>query len=107
MNEAELETSSQMTTDEFTGLVKEGIVLVKFYTSWCSPCKRIEPILRELTGASIVKINVEIHKDITAIHGVRSIPVVFLYKDGAIVESFVGAHTKVFYQKKVDEANDG
>lgn len=105
MNEEELETSKQMTTDEFTELVKKGTTLVDFYADWCGPCKHIEPILRELTGANVVRIDVEVHKDITVVHGVRSIPALFLYKDGTVVDSFVGANKKEFYQKKIDEAN--
>ena len=105
MNEAELETSAQMTTDEFIELVKEGTTLVDFHADWCGPCKAIAPILRELTGANIVKINVDKHENITAVHGVRSIPNVFLYKDGAVVDSFVGANRMEFYQRKIDEAN--
>jgi thioredoxin 1 len=96
------EEEKEMTTDEFSEIVKEGITLVDFYADWCGPCKQIAPILEELTDVRVLKVNVDEHKDVTTLHGVRSIPTVFLYKDGIVVKSLLGANSKETYQKAID-----
>src|SRR5260363_114282 len=57
-------------------------VLLDFWAQWCAPCMQI------------AKINVEQHPATAARFGVRGIPTLILFKNGAVVEQIVGAPSK-------------
>lgn len=79
---------------EFDGQVEKGVVLVDFFTHWCGPCKRMEPVLEEVAkknpGVSIVKVDVEAVPDLASRFGVRSVPTFILFKDGKLVNNWKG-----------------
>lgn len=74
-------------------------VLVDFWAEWCGPCKMIGPSLEEISEelgeqVDIVKLNIDDHPDTPAKYGVRGIPTMILFKDGAIADTKVGAAPK-------------
>ncbi len=74
-------------------------VLVDFWAEWCGPCKMIGPSLEEISDelgeqVSIVKLNIDDHPDTPAKYGVRGIPTMILFKDGAVADTKVGAAPK-------------
>jgi len=74
----------------------ETPVLVDFWAEWCGPCKSLGPVLEKIVadfhGALLLaKINTEVEQQIAAAFQIRSIPTVFLVKDGQIVDGFQGA----------------
>ena len=74
-------------------------VLVDFWAEWCGPCKMIAPILdevsREYDGRlKIGKINVDENQAMPSRYGVRGIPTLMLFKNGALVATKVGALSK-------------
>ncbi len=74
-------------------------VLVDFWAPWCSPCKMIAPVLDELAQefagkVKICKVNVDNNPKTPSKYGVRGIPNLVLFKDGAVAEQIVGAVPK-------------
>ncbi|KLD76238.1 thioredoxin [Xanthomonas hyacinthi] len=71
-------------------------VLVDFWAPWCGPCKTLSPILEKLAaeyhGAfELAKVDVDQEQQIAAAFQIRSVPTVFLVKDGQLVDGFPGA----------------
>lgn len=88
------------TTDTFEAEVLQKSlqtpVLVDFWATWCGPCKTLGPILEKLAadynGAFVLaKVDVDKEQQIAAAFQIRSVPTVFLVKDGQIVDGFPGA----------------
>jgi thioredoxin 1 len=74
-------------------------VLVDFYADWCGPCKMMAPVLDELATEydgkwKIGKCNVDESPDLTAKYGISSIPSLLVYKEGEVVDKFVGFQSK-------------
>ncbi|HEY0270265.1 MAG TPA: thioredoxin TrxA [Sphingomonas sp.] len=88
----------------------EGPVLVDFWAEWCGPCKMIGPALEELSEelgekVTIAKLNIDDNPDAPGRYGVRGIPTMILFKDGAPAATQVGAapksQLKAFIEKSI------
>ena len=82
-------------------------VLVDFWAEWCGPCRMIAPVLDALATeyagrVKIVKVNVDENSESAATYGVRGIPTLLLFKNGALVETKVGALPKGQLQAFID-----
>ncbi|OGE08186.1 thioredoxin [Candidatus Curtissbacteria bacterium RIFCSPLOWO2_01_FULL_42_26] len=75
------------------------IKVLDFWAEWCGPCKFMEPMIEELEKefkgkVEFEKINVDENQELTAKHGVMSIPTYIIEKDGQEVERIIGATQK-------------
>ncbi len=74
-------------------------VLVDFYADWCTPCKMMGPIVKELAEKydgriRIGKLNIDENPNTTNQYGVMSIPTFIVFKNGEKVTSVTGAVPK-------------
>ena len=101
-------TDSSFQTDV---LGASGPVLVDFWAEWCGPCRMIAPSLEELSNelgekVTIAKLNIDENPETPAKYGVRGIPTMILFKDGAPAATKVGAEPKSRIQGWLESALD-
>ena len=88
-------------------LDKKGVTIVEFWATWCGPCKIVEPIITELAEdygkkISIGKLNVDLEPKTTMEYGISSIPTILIFKDGEVVDKYVGVLSKKDLEDKID-----
>lgn len=70
-------------------------VLLDFWAEWCGPCKAIAPILDDIAKdyagrVKIAKLNIDDNRQTPVKYGVRGIPTLILFKNGAPEAQQVG-----------------
>lgn len=73
-------------------------VLVDFYADWCGPCTMMAPVLEEIAennnGFKIVKLNVDENMSIAEKYNIMSIPALFVFDKGEVVNKSIGLISK-------------
>jgi thioredoxin 1 len=81
-------------------------VVVDVYAVWCGPCQQLAPIFDELAAAysstvKFAKLNVDEARELSIRLGVTSIPTIFFFKDGKVVDTVVGYVGKRELEEKI------
>ena len=88
-----------LTTKNFADETGKGVVMVDFWATWCMPCKAMAPVIEEIAAQTIGKVKVgkvdiDQNGPLANQFGIQSIPTVLIFRDGVLVETFVGVQSK-------------
>ncbi|MBP5204498.1 thioredoxin [bacterium] len=83
----------------------KGVAVVDFWAPWCGPCTMVSPIIDELSdemsNVKFCKVNVDEAQTLSEQFDIMSIPAVFIFKDGEVMDSIIGAHNKESYKEEI------
>lgn len=85
----------ELTNGEFEEFIQDGLAFVDFFADWCMPCMMMAPIVEEMAEKfkgkiKIGKVNIEDNQKIAQKYNVSSIPNFIVFKDGEVIDQFVG-----------------
>jgi putative thioredoxin len=94
---------------------KSTPVVVDFWAEWCGPCRMLGPVLEKAAEARegqvvLAKVDTDANPSISRAFGIQGIPAVKAFKDGRIVDEFVGvqppAQVERFFDRLVPSEAD-
>ena len=91
---------TELTDSTFDKFVdSNSIAVIDCWAPWCGPCRRMTPIIEELSNemngrAGVAKLNVDNNPAISIRFGIRAIPTLLIFKDGVLADTLVGLRGK-------------
>lgn len=75
-------------------VIDQGVVVIKFFATWCGPCKKMDPIVdileSEFNDCTFFAVNADDFPNIVSTYGVKSLPTIVFLKDGKEVKKVIG-----------------
>ena len=98
---------TELTDQTFDEKTNNGVTFTDFWATWCGPCRMQSPVIEQLAeemGDKVFfsKVDVDANQETAAKFGIMSIPTMLIKKDGQVVATIVGYHTKEQLQKKLE-----
>lgn len=86
----------ELTDADFAGAVRDGVVLVDFYGTWCPPCAQLDPVIEKIAGdyagrVRVAKVNVDEQSEAAADNAVEDIPTIIIFRKGEAAGRLFGA----------------
>ena len=86
---------------------KYDTVVIDCWAPWCGPCRMVAPVIEELASemqGKIVfgKLNVDENPATSAKHQIMSIPTLLVFKNGNLVDKFIGALSKTELKQRLE-----
>ncbi|MFC6207404.1 thioredoxin [Levilactobacillus tongjiangensis] len=89
---------SETTDKTFEQDTATGVTLTDFWATWCGPCRMQSPVVEQLSedmdNVTFNKMDVDANPNTPQSFGIMSIPTLLVKKDGQVVDSIVGYHSK-------------
>ena len=98
---------TELTDQTFDEKTNNGVTFTDFWATWCGPCRMQSPVIEQLAeemGDKVFfsKVDVDANQETAAKFGIMRIPTMLIKKDGQVVDTIVGYHTKEQLQKKLE-----
>ena len=83
----------------FAAEIENGYAIVDFWAVWCGPCRAFAPVFEELSDefegqVKFLKVNVDYAPKTARLYEIKSIPTIIMFKDGKLVEKWIGGRPK-------------
>ncbi len=80
--------------------------VIDFWAEWCGPCRRIAPIMEELSmefsdTVAFGKVNTDRNQKLAREFNIDAIPAIMLYANGQLVDRIIGAYPKEAIREKI------
>jgi thioredoxin 1 len=101
---------THVSDEEFAAEIEQhqGLAIVDFWAEWCGPCRVVAPVLEQLAQeyegrVKVAKVDVDANPRTQMRFNVRSIPTLLFFKNGALVDTVVGAVPKSYLVTKLNQ----
>ena len=84
-------------------------VLVDFWAEWCMPCRMLAPTIEKIAGdytgkVKVGKLDTDSNRDVSMKYQINAIPTVILFKDGQVLQKFVGLRQERDFRDALEKA---
>jgi thioredoxin 1 len=90
--------------------IRNGKVLVDFYTTSCGPCKAMHPILEEISkefkSLKVAKVEVSQNPDVSQMFGIMSVPTIIFMNNCQVKQTLRGFSNKQALKTMVENYID-
>lgn len=75
-------------------IAENKLTVVDFYTTWCGPCKRMEPFIKEVkaenSDINVLQVDAEAYMEISQRYNLEGYPTLIFFKGGQVVDRALG-----------------